>query len=234
MRLTAKNVAVGTCVTGAGASIICQEWGRIILGFLYYFQIIDVGRKASSSSDLVIKRESGSHLEWMFNQAANEAATWLDPVLEAAGVGSLIAFPPSLQSFHLPELFSFCLALPFCSGHRWIDSEKYNERMWAFNTSVYCFIMFDFKKINARSYMTITLKSHTMLQCLTSWVTELKKERAGRDQYSIWDCVSFLKWVRRLLPWCERLLITTLSESQLCEQFVGYGEKIKTQCPCLK
>lgn len=75
MRLTAKNVAVGTCVTGAGASIICQEWGRIILVFLYYFQIIKVGREAYSSSDLVIKRESGSHLEWMFNQAANEAAT---------------------------------------------------------------------------------------------------------------------------------------------------------------
>lgn len=75
MRLTAKNVAVRTCVTGAGASTICQEWGRIMLVFLDYFQIIKVGRKEYSSSDLVIKRESGSHLEWMFNQAANEAAT---------------------------------------------------------------------------------------------------------------------------------------------------------------
>ena len=75
MLFTAKDVAVRTCVTGAAASIICQEWGRIILVFLYYFPIIKVGRKEYSSSDLVIKRESGSHLEWMFNQAANEAAT---------------------------------------------------------------------------------------------------------------------------------------------------------------
>lgn len=75
MLFMAQDVAVRTCVTGAGASIICQEWGRIILVFLCYFPIIKVGRKEYSSSDLVIKLESGSHLEWMFNQAANEAAT---------------------------------------------------------------------------------------------------------------------------------------------------------------
>lgn len=56
MLFTAKDVAVRTCVTGASASIICQEWGRIIPVFLYYFPIIKVGRKEYSSSDLVIKR----------------------------------------------------------------------------------------------------------------------------------------------------------------------------------